>query len=629
MTLLLAAVVDVTIVLALTMVALAALRGRAAALRHAVLSAAIVAAVMSPVLEALVPQLPLVRWDDAARVTSSGLTLTSGEAIPLADVATEAPQSPPLSWSAVALGIWALGGVVVFAGLLTSLVRLARLSARCAPVLKGPWRKMADELSCPLGIRKPVTLLQSGDPSLLVTYGVLRPRIILPAGADTWSDDRRRSVLAHELAHVRRRDSAMLLAGELLRVVHWFNPLVWLSCRQLRQESEHACDDAVLREGVEAAEYATHLLGVAKHAAGRHQAWAAAAAIANPSTLERRISAVLNHRRNREPVTPRAWAGAALAAAAVIVPLAAAGVAPSADSRFVTTVAADDVTLPPASVVPAAPTAPTVAVPAKLTGRPDAAAAVPQTPGSVSGTMLDTTGGALPGVQLTLGSASLNLERTTVTDGTGKFVFRDLQPARYDLVARLPGFATASFTVPLATGAVINRAITMQVGTLAETVSVVGCSPGPVASALEPGRPGDSGRTVLASRAVRNWRFREALDRAFAAIVPVLSAQEPAQKPVRVGGNIKAPVKITDVKPGCPETSLPFTDATIRLVAQIGVDGAVGDARPIPTTPEAAPPPELVGSAIDAVRQWKFTPTLLNGEPTAVTMIVTVRYSKT
>jgi hypothetical protein len=57
MTLLLAAVVDVTIVLALTMVALAALRGRAAALRHAVLSAAIVAAVMSPVLEALVPQL--------------------------------------------------------------------------------------------------------------------------------------------------------------------------------------------------------------------------------------------------------------------------------------------------------------------------------------------------------------------------------------------------------------------------------------------------------------------------------------------------------------------------------------------------------------------------------------------
>jgi hypothetical protein len=243
--------------------------------------------------------------------------------------------------------------------------------------------------------------------------------------------------------------------------------------------------------------------------------------------------------------------------------------------------------------------------------------------------MLDATGGALPGVMLTLGSATLNLERTAVTDPNGKFVFRDLQPARYDLVARLDGFATISFAVPLAAGAVINRAITMQVGTLVETVSVAGCSPRPVASAFTPGRPGDGERTAQASRAMQGWRFREALDRALAAIVPVLSAQESDKKPVRVGGQIKAPVKITDVKPGCPETSLPFTDATVRLVAQIGVDGAVGEARPIPTTPEAAPPPELVGSALEAVRQWKFTPTLLNGEPTAVTMIVTVRYSKT
>ena len=107
-------------------------------------------------------------------------------------------------------------------------MRLARLTARCTPVRAGRWREIADELSRACDVRRPVAILQSADPSLLVTCGVLRPKIILPAGASAWTDDRRRIVLAHEMAHVRRHDGAMQLAGEVLRVIYWFNPLVWL-----------------------------------------------------------------------------------------------------------------------------------------------------------------------------------------------------------------------------------------------------------------------------------------------------------------------------------------------------------------------------------------------------------------
>src|SRR5206468_3458320 len=79
-----------------------------------------------------------------------------------------------------------------------------------------------------------------------------------------WTDERARIVLSHEIAHIRRGDWLAQMLGEVLRAIHWFNPLVWIVCRRLRQESEHACDDAVLGSGVAAADYASHLLDLAR-----------------------------------------------------------------------------------------------------------------------------------------------------------------------------------------------------------------------------------------------------------------------------------------------------------------------------------------------------------------------------
>ena len=75
--------------------------------------------------------------------------------------------------------------------------------------------------------------------------------------------DRRalRIVLRHELAHIRRGDWVVQIAGEILRTAYWFNPLVWIACARLRQESEQACDDEVLTSDVDGPDYATHLAG--------------------------------------------------------------------------------------------------------------------------------------------------------------------------------------------------------------------------------------------------------------------------------------------------------------------------------------------------------------------------------
>ena len=144
------------------------------------------------------------------------------------------------------------------------MLRLAWLAVHAHRVTHGRWHDLAEEISRGYGLRRPVTLLQSSHPSLLVTWGLARPKVILPSAADAWTDERARVVLSHELAHIRRGDWIVQLSAELLRAFYWFNPLLWVACRRLRLESEHACDDEVMSRGVEGTDYATHLIELAR-----------------------------------------------------------------------------------------------------------------------------------------------------------------------------------------------------------------------------------------------------------------------------------------------------------------------------------------------------------------------------
>ena len=108
--------------------------------------------------------------------------------------------------------------------------------------------------------------------------------------------------------------------------------------------------------------------------------------------------------------------------------------------------------------------------------------------------------------------------------------------------------------------------------------------------------------------------------------MPTLSAQDARPRPVRVGGNIQAPLKVKDVRPVCPATLVPATGAMIRLVGRIGVDGLVHDVRRVETVSAGEVSGELTDSALEAVRQWVFTPTLLNGQPVDVNVNIRISY---
>src|SRR5215469_14898086 len=90
---------------------------------------------------------------------------------------------------------------------------------------------------------------------------------------------------------------------QLVCSVYWFNPLFWMAANRVYEESERACDDAVLRLGVDARDYASHLLDIARSFRQSQVGWALA--MARPSDLEKRFAALLRAKMNREAINSR------------------------------------------------------------------------------------------------------------------------------------------------------------------------------------------------------------------------------------------------------------------------------------------------------------------------------------
>ena len=105
------------------------------------------------------------------------------------------------------------------------------------------------------------------------------------------------------------------------------------------------------------------------------------------------------------------------------------------------------------------------------------------------------------------------------------------------------------------------------------------------------------------------------------AVLPPAPAAPVASAPVRPGGNIRPPAKVKDVRPTYPAIAQAAkVEGLVIIEATIGPDGKVQDARVLRSNPL------LDAAALDAVRQWEFTPTLLNGKPVPVIMTVTVDF---
>jgi hypothetical protein len=253
-----------------------------------------------------------------------------------------------------------------------------------------PYAGRTDELArlaARVGLARAPRVLVSPRIAIPVAWGALRPAVLLPDDARSWSPERREIVLLHELAHVRRRDCATQALAHLACALYWFNPLAWVAASRLRLERERAADDCVLAAGARASEYADHLVEIARAVRGGRAALSrsAAAAIASKSQLEERVRAILDVDRGHRTASRAASLAIVVVAAAAVVPFAAAHpfAAPVAIPSPEAVDAAPPAASAPAAAAPPARVSATLEPPVRSI-RPDSPrAAAPQEPAPV------------------------------------------------------------------------------------------------------------------------------------------------------------------------------------------------------------------------------------------------------
>jgi HEAT repeat protein/beta-lactamase regulating signal transducer with metallopeptidase domain len=289
----------------------AMMRHASAATRHFVWSCAIAGAILAPALNSLG-----ARWPVSVPATIAGAPSIVAQQPPLevAEPVMERGTSPhapsgvtgstPSRSPAAAFRagfdatfvmglIWAAGGIVVLAYVGAGMVGawLLRQSATRVPP---SWVEEARTLAEAFEIGGVIDVVESAAIAMPMASGVWRPLILLPPSAADWSDERRRVVVLHELAHIKRRDCLTQAVAQVVCAMYWFNPIVWFAARRLRIERERACDDFVLAAGEKRADYAAHLLDIAQTVRRDRTLAFAGLAMARPSQLEGRLLAILN-----------------------------------------------------------------------------------------------------------------------------------------------------------------------------------------------------------------------------------------------------------------------------------------------------------------------------------------------
>ena len=395
------------------------------------------------------------------------------------------------------------------------------------------------------------------------TFGAFRPRVLLPSSLASEDADHRRAVLCHELVHVRRADWPHVLIEEAARAVFWFHPAVHWLIAELRLVREQVVDRDVVERLGDRAAY----LNVLYAYATRESAAPGLSPFFGRRQLERRVKSLLSEvsmsRMHRF--------------VAILSVLCAVGAAGGATGYWY-----------PLDLIASS-----------------ANVASQETAGVV---------GPVEARANALEHGAPTPRRTHVT------------PFKFPASAR----------GVLASAVVTVRLVVDDAGAVAEAR---------VVRVREEWRPGANAETMEAAtrlvsedalRTVRQWRYDPPASPVFWTMTVFYNdgprqadreradapAPEPSGRVLRVGGAVKPPQKLVNVAPEYPQAARDAgITGVVAIEATIDETGSVSDAKVVKSSPE------FDEAALEAVRQWKYQPTLLNGAPVPVIMTVTLNFA--
>ncbi|WP_338425794.1 M56 family metallopeptidase [Sphingopyxis kveilinensis] len=319
------------VVAALTLGLLRLARWRSAGERSMIAHAGLTALLVLPAATLLLPQwAPLpAAWSFEPVAPLVQTITTGGSAIDPAPAATPVPVaadsagSTPVGFPWSALGhILYLVPLALLSGVMAlAVLRLFAMRGRAEILVERSWLTALAEAQRRMGFKHGTALLVSTELRSPISWGVLRPTIVLSPTAVAASDEAE-AIIAHELAHVARLDWAKLLGARIACAVFWFNPLVWVLARESHQLREEAADDAVLMADIDGPDYATLLVGAARH--DNQGALLAAHGVApGKDSLKRRITRVLDGSLKRGPASASWMLMSLVILAGITAPLAA------------------------------------------------------------------------------------------------------------------------------------------------------------------------------------------------------------------------------------------------------------------------------------------------------------------
>jgi TonB family protein len=578
------------------LLAIRAARLEAPAVRYLFLRVVLAAALLLPLIQ---PRLPVATV--TAAPSSEATVATAGPADSGAPAGAPARPQIWMSWTPLLLTALAAGAAVRLIWIGVGIVRLRRLR-RLGEIL--PAGADHDELQSMIGTKATVRYVAGlGQP---VTFGFMRPIVLLPQRLREKPAAIHRAVLAHELWHVRRRDWMWTVVEEATRACFWFHPAVWMLLSRIQATREEVVDELAILATGSRRSYVDALLAFADESP-----IFAATAFARRRHLVRRMvliskEAVMSARRV-------VGSGVLVALATVSTGWYAVQAFPLTERSVSQSIPSDQVGPVEMRAKPITPENPiprrTFSVPADY---PDEAAAIGARGKVTVRLTIDESGRV---VETRVASFSLTLPDASVgltgggTEGLDRLLngaFRGVTDDRRQAV-RAAFEAMADSATRAASRWLYAPP---EDGPLAFSVDV---QLGPQGStAPPPPPPAPPARTA-------SWQVGGSQG--------AIGASDPNRvtmtgDAVRVGGAIKAPTKLVNAFPVYPPIAQSArVQGVVILETRIEPDGGVSDVRVLRSIPL------LDEAAVAAVRQWRFTPTLLNGEPVAVIMTTTVNFT--
>jgi len=316
----------------LTLVLLRLARTRSAGERSLVAHVGLLALLVLPAATLALPQWQPLPASWVAEAQPNAPVLAEAEVAGIAGtpattvraVVTDAAASPPISLlEGVELApfLYLVPLVLLFGVMILAVLRLFAMRGRADVLVDGSWLSALAEAQRRMGFKHGTALLVSDELRSPISWGLLRSTIVLsPKAAQAVGEAE--AIIAHELAHIARLDWAKLLASRVACAIFWFNPLVWMLARESHQLREEAADDAVLMADIDGPDYATLLVGAARH--DNSAALMAAHGVApSKSSLKRRITRVLDASLRRGPASASWVLMSLVVLAGVTAPLAA------------------------------------------------------------------------------------------------------------------------------------------------------------------------------------------------------------------------------------------------------------------------------------------------------------------